>query len=549
MKRIYGTELGISPGDNPFLVRTLKEAFSKLRREQNVSLLLEPGEYHFYPQYGTRGNFCISNHHKCAERKVAFWMEKMEDFEIDGAGSRFIFHTDILPFYIVGCKRVCLKNFSVDYHVPAYSEGEIISLSPKKMVVKINPEKYKWKVMDNYLYFFGENFCHPLHLCMEMDGVSGGPACGTDDLYFCTHEQKVGLHPIIEKADFDKVCFTLNDKEHFFPGSRVGNKLVLRHHPRSNPAFYASDSYDLELKNIAVHHAEGMGFLAERCRNVSLYQFDVLPDEKNLRCFTASADAAHFVSCAGKIKLEGCRFEKQMDDGVNVHGFYSPIEKQIDSNKVLLGWGHPEQRGVKMARAGDEAAIMAAGNLIPIWKGYFESVFVQENAVLAVFDRQLPENLPENPVLENLTLSPDVVIRKCEFRKNRARGVLLTCRNALVEDCVFETAGAAVFLEGEACSGYESGAVSSIVLKENRFLNCAYIPAWGEAPVTVCPKVEGNGKGHYHKNLELIKNEFYCFDERILYARRIGHILIKDNKYDRTLAYPEQKGRKYDIEN
>lgn len=202
-----------------------------------------------------------------------------------------------------------------------------------------------------------------------------------------------------------------------------------------------------------------------------------------------------------------------------------------------------------MARAGDEAAIMAAGNLIPIWKGYFESVFVQENAVLAVFDRQLPENLPENPVLENLTLSPDVVIRKCEFRKNRARGVLLTCRNALVEDCVFETAGAAVFLEGEACSWYESGAVSSIVLKENRFLNCAYIPAWGEAPVTVCPKVEGNGKGHYHKNLELIKNEFYCFDERILYARRIGHILIKDNKYDRTLAYPEQKGRKYDIEN
>lgn len=548
MKRIYGRELGISPGNDPLLVKRLKDAFYKLRKEQNVSLILEPGEYHFYPQYAVKDNFWISNHHKCAERAAAFWLEKMEGFEIDGAGSQFIFHTDILPFYIHESKEIRLKNFSVDYNIPAYSEGEIISVSAQKMVVKIDPGKYKWQVKDNCLYFFGENFCYPLHLCMEMDGVSGGPAYGTDDLYFCTSDQKVGLHPEVEKIDFDKVCFTLNGEEQFYSESQKGNKLVLRHHPRSNPVFYAADSNDLELEKIRIHHAEGMGILAERCANVKLFAFHVLPNEKNPRCFTASADAAHFVSCAGKIHLEGCKFEKQMDDGVNVHGFYSPIEKKMDGNKLLLGWGHPEQRGVRMARAGDEAVIMDAKSLTPAWKGYFDSVSVQENAVLAVFDRQLPENLPENPVLENLTLSPDVVIRKCEFRKNRARGILLTCRSALVEDCVFETAGAAVFLEGEACSWYESGAVSSIILKENLFLNCAYIPAWGEAPIVVCPKVEKKKTGYFHEKLELLKNEFYCFDERVLYARRIGHVFIKDNKYYLTQAYPRQKGRKFDIE-
>lgn len=548
MKRIYGTELGILPGDNPLLIRMLKDALYKMQGKQNVSLLLEPGEYHFYPQYAARDSFWISNHHKCAERAVAFLLEKMEDFEIDGAGSRFIFHTDILPFYIHESNGIRLKNFSVDYHIPAYSEGEIVSVSTQKMVVKINPEMYKWQVKDNHLYFSGENYCYPLHLCMEMDKVSGGPAYGTDDLYFCTSEQKVGLHPEIEKIDFDKVCFTLYGEERFYSDSKKGNKLVLRHHPRSNPAFYASDSNHVELEKITVHHAEGMGILAERCTDISLFEFNVLPDENNPRSFTASADAAHFVSCAGKINLEDCKFEKQMDDGVNVHGFYSPIEKQVDGNKLLLGWGHPEQRGVRMARAGDEAAIMDAKSLTPIWKGYFESISVQENAVLAAFDRQLPENLPENPVLENLTLSPDVVIRKCEFRKNRARGILLTCRNALVEDCVFETAGAAVFLEGEACDWYESGAVSSIILKNNIFLNCAYIPSWGEAPIVVCPKVEKNKIRYYHGKLELLKNEFYCFDERVLYARRIGHVLIKENKYYQTLGYPKQKGRKFDIE-
>lgn len=549
MRTVYGAEMGIMPGNAPLLTGAFRDALDKLRKMQNVTLLLEQGEYHFYPQYGTKGSFCISNHHKCAERTAAFWMEKFEYFELDGAGSRFIFHTDILPFYIHESKHIAFRNFSVDYAVPAYSEGKIISVSAQKMIVEIDREKYRWHIEDNCLYFSGENFCHPLHLCLEMDGTSGGPAYGTDDLYFSTQEQKAGLHPLIEKVDSDKVCFTLEGEEHFFPGSRAGNRLVLRHHPRSNPVFYASDSSDLTLKTVTVHHAEGMGILAERCTNIGLYDFNVLPDEKNPRCFSASADAAHFVSCAGEIKLEKCRFEKQMDDGVNIHGFYSPVQRRIDGNKLLLGWGHSEQEGVKMARPGDEAAILDAGSLKPVWKGYFESISFQENAVLAVFDRELPGCLPENPVVENLTLSPSVIIRKCKFRKNRARGVLLTCKKALVEECFFETAGAAVYLEGEACSWFESGATGSVVLRKNRFLNCAYIPAWGEAPVTVCPKVESSGEWYYHGKLELLENEFQCFDERVLYARQIRQIQVMDNRYCETSEYPKRKGRRFDIAN
>ncbi len=70
MGTIYGTEMGIMPGDAPFLTRTFEEALCKLREMKHVSLVLERGEYHFYPQYGTKGNFWISNHHKCAERTV-----------------------------------------------------------------------------------------------------------------------------------------------------------------------------------------------------------------------------------------------------------------------------------------------------------------------------------------------------------------------------------------------------------------------------------------------------------------------------------------------
>lgn len=117
-----------------------------------------------------------------------------------------------------------------------------------------------------------------------------------------------------------------------------------------------------------------------------------------------------------------------------------------------------------------------------------------------------------------------------------------------MEEYLFETAGAAVYLEGEACSWYESGATNSIVLKSNQFLNCAYIPAWGQAPVTVCPKTEGDGQWYFHARLNLIGNRFRCFDERILYARQAGRILMSDNRYWRTKDYPEREGARFDID-
>lgn len=74
---------------------------------------------------------------------------------------------------------------------------------------------------------------------------------------------------------------TLKGGEHFFAGSRAGNRLVFRHHPRTAPAVYAADSKDICCENIRVHHAAGMGFLAERCENVTLKRFDVTPSPRD----------------------------------------------------------------------------------------------------------------------------------------------------------------------------------------------------------------------------------------------------------------------------
>ena len=138
-------------------------------------------------------------------------------------------------------------------------------------------------------------------------------------------------------------------------------------------------------------------------------------------------------------------------------------------------------------------------------------------------------------------------MKRCVFRGNRARGMLLTCRSALVEDCLFEVPGAAVYLEGEAEYWYESGATRELVFKNNRFVNCSYIPAWGAAPIVACPKAAHSGDWFFHRRVTLEGNSFFCFDERILQLRQTGEICMADNRYHSTRAYPPRKGTRYDV--
>lgn len=166
-----------------------------------------------------------------------------------------------------------------------------------------------------------------------------------------------------------------------------------------------------------------------------------------------------------------------------------------------------------------------------------------------VVELETPPPLPEEGhwVAENLTLSPEVTVKRCVFPRKRARGMLLTCRSALVEDCLFEVPGAAVYLEGEAEYWYESGATRELVFKNNRFVNCSYIPRGGRPPLSPARRRRIPGGWFFHRRIALEGNSFFCFDERILQLRQTGEICMTDNRYRATRAYPPRKGTRYDV--
>src|SRR5699024_6970170 len=85
---------------------------------------------------------------------------------------------------------------------------------------------------------------------------------------------------------------------------RVGNKLLLRHNRRENPAIFITKSTNVRLENIKIYHAPAMGILAQRSKDITLDQVNIKEKPGTGRVLSTAADATHFSSCRGQITVQ-----------------------------------------------------------------------------------------------------------------------------------------------------------------------------------------------------------------------------------------------------
>ena len=106
-------------------------------------LRFEKGEYHFHPDQAFEKYYYISNN-RHGMKRVAFPMIGKKNITIDGDGSRFIFHGEIIPFVVENSENITLKNFSVDWERPFYSEGVITAADETGVTLQIDRGKYPY---------------------------------------------------------------------------------------------------------------------------------------------------------------------------------------------------------------------------------------------------------------------------------------------------------------------------------------------------------------------------------------------------------------------
>lgn len=510
----------------PVVRKALEGASAK-----DVKLVFAKGTYKFLPNYA-KDKYCFITNHENGLKKIIFDIEGFNSIEIEGNGAQFIFHGLCAPFIFENCRKITLKDISIDWDIPFDFLGKVVAVNPKEEWRDIKPvtQGFSWKLQNGRLTFpnvdgfaFSE-MGHTLAFNAQTKAVALG-AWDTESQPQWVERRKDGILRFHEKL------------RHYPPVGSLLNSSGVSKQTRYAPAVYVKASKNIKLEGVVVHYSLGMGFLFERAEDITLNKCGVYLTEGSARVVASNADATHFCNCRGDILEENCRFENMLDDGVNVHGTYVVVDKVIDLHSVRVRFAHSQQKGFIFAEPKDQVWFIQQPNPD---RGVVNEVdstkIINDTYTEITFNRDLPNNLKVGDLLENKTWNPTFTMRGCTIRNNRARNVVLkTPLKTVIENNQFSSMMASILFRGESYFWFESGAVEDVLIQNNHFTYCAH-GGPEHAVLEISPRLGENfdQKHSYDHNIRFINNKIETFDNRIVWADRVDGLEIKGNTIKKT---------------
>lgn len=460
------------------LLPALQRAAARLHTQGGGRLVFPPGIHHLRPETAEEIPLSISNNEP-GFKFIGLKLHGLRDVTIIGDGTMLLIHDRLVPLWAVDCAGLRVQGLTIDWPQPFYAQAEVLSACPGEINIRLD-QTLPWYVMGGRLMFCGEGWLSPLEHAFEMDTALRRPALGSHDncgggWYLQWHAAAVGRDCLRLRGDFPHA-------------PKVGNALVLRPgEQRDAPAVVLNRCTNVSLLNLTIHHAGGMGVIAQRSTDLHLKNVQVIPSGD--RIFSTTVDATHFVACAGDLIVEDCRFECQLDDPTNVHGIYTKIVRVVSTHTARVRLVHPQQRGFEFAGPGDLLTLSRLANLTDYWQGRVVAIRPLNRQWLDLsFDVPLPADVQAGDGVDNLSWHPKLRISRCWMSGNRARGPLLGSRKStLIEDNTFITPGAALHSGPECDFWCESGPVSDLTIRRNQFVDCAHEADWIGAVINLTP--------------------------------------------------------------
>ena len=523
---------------SPAVVKLIEQLQSR-KAATPITVKFPKGRYDFYEDGAFVREYYISNHDQDNPKRVAFALENLQNLTFDGQGSEFVFHGRMIPFALLKGKNITLKNFSIDFEIPALRQLRILEINKDQdeLLAEIYPSG-NYRIDAEKLIIKGEDY--------ELTPESS--MAFRSDKRLTYRRQDVGFNPK-SVAEVSPNVFRIKGW-HQVKATSPGERYVLRSYYRPTPGIFVSECTNTVLENVKVHYAEGMGLIAQMCENITLDRFSVcLKGDSDPRFFTTQADATHFSACKGLIISKNGLYEGMADDAINIHGAYLRIVKRLNNNTLRAAYMHPQAWGFKWGEPGDTVQFVESekmeivGNHINILKSIKATDKPTEFGAKEfeiVFDNPLPEVISENGKfgVENLSWTPKVIFSDNIIRNNRARGALFsTPRRVICENNLFDhTHGTAILLCGDCNGWFETGACKEVIIRNNKFVNALTANyQFTNAIISIYPEIPDlkNQKKYFHSGIVIENNDFETFDRPLLYAKSTNGLIFRNN----TLKY------------
>ncbi len=410
--------------------------------------------------------FCHVSNNDHGLKRILFDIEGASGFTLDGGGAALTFLGETLPIRIGRSRNVTIKNLSIDWLRPFFSQAEITGAGDGWITFFADPARYPLRADRGRLIALDGRGWQTDFLwnMLPFDPVSREVSSKRDNWHLSRWHRA---------TDLGGGNFRL---EAGFAGTfSAGTPVVLMHGNRVAPGIWIEESDGVHLENVTIHHAPGMAVVGQLSRDVSLHGVRVVPSGERL--FSSWVDGIHLVDCDGTTRIENCEVRGQFDDAVNVHGNFSKVVAVHDPRHLRIRTIHPQRFGRNAATAGTGLAVYRHTTMEHL---LVTRVTACRELNQEFCDIRLADPVPENAgalIVSRHNPENSVHIRGCTFGANRGRGCLLNIEHhVVVEDCRFHVSGHAIESVPDANYWWEGPPVLDLAIRNNHFDHCGFGP-------------------------------------------------------------------------
>ncbi len=488
-----------------------QNALKKAVETNDKEIYFPHGKYHFYTD-GTTLKHCFISNNDASVKNIAIYLNNINDLTITGDDAEFIFHGRISPFVLENCRNIKISGISVDFSKRFSFEAKVIDSDNHSTVFDVDGD---WQIDNGSLRVFNDGLDNMTgKLACTAFNIATGEICRDSNYYIVNQNIKAEKNHL-------RLPFALKHNESDF---------FIRHQARHTPAFVIDRSTDIELENINIYHAEGMGVVGQNSKNILLDNVNTVPAaNKNL---SVTDDAVHFSECYGSIIIKNCTFRQTLDDAINIHGMYRRLRKIGDA--ILLEACHFQQFGLWDGQDGDTIEVLKKETMQPYAELQVKNFLPGTRQFYCLeLEDTLPEEFTDGDMARIMrTANSEVIIENCNISNNMSRGILLSgCKKGIIRNNKLHSPGHGIYLAGDANYWYESGPNENIEICGNIFDKCCYTQ-FESNPVTVDPVIPQKiADFKYHNKVSIHDNIFDLNNSKFaVQAHSLKELIFENNQ-------------------
>ena len=505
-------------------VPAITKALADAAKYESAVVRFPKGRIDLWPAEAAKRELYVSNATESDTfskvKNVGILLENMSNITLAGDETIIMSHGKMVHLANINSRNITVKNMGFDYERPSMSEFTILEVTDDFALVKVHRDS-RYSVIDQKVVWYGEGWksghLHTIKFNPEQESM----------YYF--------RNPAFENA----IATAQGDNQILFTGdfSKAGlvkeDVLTMRDTYRDCLGVLNHFSENLTFENIGFHYMHGLGMVSQFSKNISVEGLIAKPRQETGRIIAGFADFLHFSGCYGRITIENSLFSGSHDDPINVHGTHLRVVG-YEGDKIKVRFMHHQTWNLMAFEEGDSIGYVDNENLLVYHNAVVKKVTKLSDRELELqLDRPLPKQLKEKHCVENLTKTPELVVKNNRFEHTNTRGLLVTTRKkVLIEgNTFFRTGMHAILIANDCNSWYESGAVKDLTIRNNKFIECGYNSFPNTYPIAIMPEAHNFVKNQYvHSNISIVDNEFTLFGPPLLFARATENLTFERNK-------------------